>query len=149
MKELKEKFLPIGTVVLLKDATKRIMITGFCAVQRNDDINKIFDYCGCIYPEGYVSPESVLLFDHNQIDKIYHVGLANDDEESTFKKKLKTVLESMEKFNRELSKIVNNDELLTKKTANKEVKGKKTGTKKQTTSKKTNITNKKNKTTKK
>ena len=29
MQENKDKFLPIGTVVLLKGATKRLMITGF------------------------------------------------------------------------------------------------------------------------
>ncbi len=148
MKELKEKFLPIGTVVLLKNATKRIMITGFCGIQRNANVRKTFDYCGCIYPEGYLSPESILLFDHDQIDKIYHVGLANDDEEREFKKKLKNVLESMEKFNKEISKIIDNEETSTKKTAKTAAKGKKTGTKKQTTSKKANVT-KKNKTTKK
>lgn len=147
MKEIKEKFLPIGTVVLLKNATKRIMITGFCAVQRNMNINKTFDYYGCIYPEGYMSPESVLVFDHDQIEKIYHVGLANDDEEQNFKNKLKNVLVSMEKFNKELSKIINDEEPSTKNTK----KENKTETKKktQTTSKKTNVTNKKNKTTKK
>lgn len=148
MKELKEKFLPIGTVVLLKNATKRIMITGFCGIQRNANVRKTFDYCGCIYPEGYLSPESILLFDHDQIDKIYHVGLANDDEEREFKKKLKNVLESMEKFNKEISKIIDNEETSTKKTAKTAAKGKKTGTKKQTTSKKANVT-KKSKATKK
>ena len=36
MKEIKEKYLPIGTVVMLKGGTKRLMITGLCVVQQNN-----------------------------------------------------------------------------------------------------------------
>ena len=34
---MEEKFLPIGTVVLLKNGTKRLMITGFCAVEKEKE----------------------------------------------------------------------------------------------------------------
>jgi hypothetical protein len=35
---MREKYLPIGTVVLLKGGKKRAMITGFCSVaQENQD----------------------------------------------------------------------------------------------------------------
>ena len=29
---MKEKYLPLGTVVLLKEATKRLIITGYCSM---------------------------------------------------------------------------------------------------------------------
>ena len=29
------KYLPIGTVVMLKGGTKRVMITGFCSIEEN------------------------------------------------------------------------------------------------------------------
>ena len=45
-----EKYLPIGTVVMLKGGEKRAMITGFCSVSE-DDPEKIYDYNGCLYPE--------------------------------------------------------------------------------------------------
>lgn len=85
-----EKYLPIGTVALLKGGTKRVMITGFCAAGKNKP-DEIWDYSGCIYPEGIVSSNSVLLFDHSQITKIYHMGFV-DEEEKRFKEKLKGLL---------------------------------------------------------
>ena len=99
MKEIKEKYLPIGTVVLLKNAIKRIMITGFCSREKNDSDSKIYDYCGCLYPEGVLTFDKALLFDHNQIDKIYHIGLSNDDEEKKFKENLKQAMEEFETYN--------------------------------------------------
>ncbi len=92
--EIGEKFLPIGTVVMLKGGTKRAMITGFCSVAQEEEA-KMYDYCGCIYPEGYVSSGQVCLFDHDQIEKVYYMGLV-DDEEISFKGKLKTLLEQVD-----------------------------------------------------
>lgn len=86
-----DKYLPIGTVVMLKGGSKRIMIIGFCCSD-NKDTTKIYDYSGCLYPEGTISSDKVLLFNHNQIDKIYHLGLV-DEEEKEFKSKLKEFLE--------------------------------------------------------
>ena len=91
---MKEKYLPIGTVVLLKGGKKRAMITGFCSVaQENQD--KIYDYSGCVYPEGYLSSNQVCLFDHDQIEKIFFVGF-EDDEEKSFKEKLNTIVNNLE-----------------------------------------------------
>ena len=91
---IREKYLPIGSIVLLKGGKKRAMITGFCSVaQENQD--KIYDYSGCVYPEGYLSSNQVCLFDHDQIEKIFFVGY-EDDEEKTFKGKLKQIVESLE-----------------------------------------------------
>ena len=86
MNNIKEKYLPIGTVVMLKGGSKRLMITGFCSVA-NDDKNTIYDYSGCMYPEGFLSSNQTCLFDHEQIEKVYHFGLV-DEEEEEFKAKL-------------------------------------------------------------
>lgn len=86
--EIKEKYLPIGTVVMLKNGKKRVMIIGFCAVAEQNK-EKIYDYSGCLYPEGLLSSEQVALFDHEQIEQVYHMGLENDEEERSFKEKLK------------------------------------------------------------
>ena len=91
---MKEKYWPIGTVVLLKGGKKRAMITGFCSVaQENQD--KIYDYSGCVYPEGYLSSNQVCLFDHDQIEKIFFVGF-EDEEEKSFKEKLNTIVANLE-----------------------------------------------------
>lgn len=89
-----EKYLPIGTVVMLKGGTKRAMITGFCSIG-NEDQTKVYDYSGCIYPEGIISSNKTLLFNHEQIDKIYHIGLS-DDEDKQFKEKLKELINKIE-----------------------------------------------------
>ena len=73
-----EKYLPIGSIVLLKNAQKRIMVIGFVAKGKTLD-DRIFDYMGCLYPEGVLSSEEILLFDHNQIDKIYYMGYVDEE----------------------------------------------------------------------
>lgn len=85
-----EKFLPIGTVVMLNGGAKRVMITGFCTIA-SDDNSKMYDYCGCLYPEGVVSSDKTLLFNHEQIAKVFALGYS-DDEEKQFKVKLKEIL---------------------------------------------------------
>ena len=37
---MKEKFLPIGTVVLLKNGTKKIMITGYLPVSKDENTSQ-------------------------------------------------------------------------------------------------------------
>lgn len=91
---MREKYLPIGTVVLLKGGKKRAMITGFCSVAQENQ-EKIYDYSGCVYPEGYLSSNQVCLFDHDQIEKIFFVGF-EDEEEKTFKEKLNNIISSIE-----------------------------------------------------
>lgn len=80
------KFLPIGTVVLLKGAKKRLMITGFCSFDEEKK-DKAYDYTGCLYPEGIITSKQMSLFNHNQIDKIYFMGY-QDEEEKIFKQNL-------------------------------------------------------------
>ena len=80
------KLLPIGSVVLLNNGTKKVMITGFYSVAANDT-SKVFDYCGCLFPEGIISSEQNLLFNHDQIMTVNFMGYKND-EEVEFKTKL-------------------------------------------------------------
>lgn len=82
-----EKYLPIGSVVMLKGGTKRLMIIGLCAVTETDK-NKMWDYSGCLYPEGVLTSKQTCVFNHEQIEKIYHLGLIDDDE-INFKKQMK------------------------------------------------------------
>lgn len=88
-----EKYLPIGTVVMLKNGKKRAMITGFCSIS-GDDKTKVFDYSGCLYPEGFISSNQTLLFNHEQIEKIYYMGLI-DEEEKQFKQKLNEMIKKI------------------------------------------------------
>lgn len=85
---MNSKYLPIGTVVILKGATKRVMITGFCIINKD----KMYDYTGCLYPEGFVTTKDFLIFNHEDIDKIYYMGLSDDDDKK-FKEHLNKLVE--------------------------------------------------------
>lgn len=91
---MKEKFLPLGSVVLLKNATKRLMITGFY-VKADENGEKTYDYVGCLYPEGVLSSKENCVFNHEQIDKIFFIGYS-DDEEKRFKEKLNKAVNNKE-----------------------------------------------------
>ena len=66
------KYLPIGSVVLLKNSKKRVMIVGLR--QKQVDSGKIWDFSGCLYPEGIIKPDKLYLFNFDQIERLYFVG---------------------------------------------------------------------------
>ena len=88
------KLLPVGSVVLLKNATKEVMITGFYTVSEKDP-SKIYDYSACLYPEGIVNSNENLLFNHDQIEKILFLGYLSDKEKA-FKLKLDEGIKKLE-----------------------------------------------------
>lgn len=84
-----DKFLPIGTVIVLNDGEKKLMITGFCPV--NQETKQEYDYCGCLYPEGSLAVDTIFLFNHDQIKKVFYLGY-DDEEEKEFKATLNKVI---------------------------------------------------------
>lgn len=66
------KLLPIGSVVLLEDSTKEVMIIGYC--QAEIETNELWDYSGCLYPEGYMGADKTFLFNSDQIKEISFLG---------------------------------------------------------------------------
>lgn len=82
-----EGLLPIGTVVLLKNSTKRVMIIGVLQQQIKEGTPVIWDYSACFYPEGYMGPDKTFLFNSDQIDRIFSIGY-QDGEQFEFKIKI-------------------------------------------------------------
>jgi hypothetical protein len=89
------ELLPIGSVVLLKGADKRLMIYG--VKQINEEDNKEYDYIACLYPEGNIGVEYNYLFNHGEIEEIDFIGYM-DAEFQLFR----------DSFQRELEKEANN-----------------------------------------
>ena len=83
---MEEKFLPVGSVVRLKDGKKNLMIIGFMTTSPETG-DKQYDYLGALYPEGVISSDMNFLFDHDGIEEILFKGYVTD-EEVTFKQKL-------------------------------------------------------------
>ena len=92
MKLKVETLLPIGTVVILKNTTAKVMITGFCVGKKNSEKPDYYDYIGCLWPVGIIDTEKNFLFNHENIEKVIFKGLEND-EEKDFKDKLSNVVE--------------------------------------------------------
>ena len=82
---MNKKDLPIGTVVLLTGGLKKVMITGYSSVSP-EKANDVFDYNGCIFPEGFM--ENVYcLFNAGQIEEIFYYGLENEEYKDYIKNK--------------------------------------------------------------
>lgn len=70
------KYYPIGTVVILKGGNRPIMIYG--RQQLQDGSNLIWDYVACLYPEGNLSDDYNIFFQHEEIAKVLHMGYKSD-----------------------------------------------------------------------
>lgn len=80
----KIEFLPLGTVVVLNGAVKKVMITQR-AVNVGDENNpdaepKYYDYGAVLYPEGLVEGRLVY-FNRDDIYRIIHEGYSDKDDE--------------------------------------------------------------------
>ncbi len=93
VEEEKEESYPIGTVVMLRGGKKRLMIVGFDPLNE-ERTNKAYDYIGCLFPEGILATDKIAMFNHNQIEKVYHQGLL-DEEEKEFKERLADFFDSL------------------------------------------------------
>lgn len=69
---------PNGTVVILKNANKKLMIYG--RQQKRSADNCIYDYVGCFYPEGYLSSTTNVFFNTRDIEEIIHRGYCDIEE---------------------------------------------------------------------
>ncbi|MBC1504081.1 DUF4176 domain-containing protein [Listeria booriae] len=69
-------YLPLGSVILLKNGQKELMIYG--RKQKDVKSNKIFDYAACLYPEGHISKDHIIVFNHESIDQILFMGFNNE-----------------------------------------------------------------------
>ena len=42
--------------------------------------NMLFDYTACLYPEGYIDAQNMYLFNNEDIDTIYYIGMQDAEE---------------------------------------------------------------------
>lgn len=77
---MENKYLPIGTVCTLKNNNKKIMIISYFSLEYNGNV-KMYDYKGCVYPEGLLLPSQALSFNHDDIENIEYIGYKNEQYE--------------------------------------------------------------------
>jgi hypothetical protein len=71
-------YLPLGSVVRLKDGKKNIMIYG--RRQRDLKEGKIYDYIACLHPEGNLNEQFMYLFNREHIAEVLFMGYQDEDE---------------------------------------------------------------------
>lgn len=81
-----KELLPIGSVVLLKEGKKHLMIYGILQKNTKGD-DQEYDYVGVLYPEGHIGNKFQYLFNHEDIEEVVFRGF-EDDERMYFIEKL-------------------------------------------------------------
>ena len=89
--------LPVGSIVLLKKGTHRLMIMGFSPLRKEGKL-QLYDYWACFYPEGLLNLDQTLVFNKKDIDKVISVGYS-DDEEKVFRAKLINIINDLKDEN--------------------------------------------------
>lgn len=74
---MKKELLPIGSVVMLEGGTKPLMVTGY-RMKENAEAEKVYDYVGCVFPEGFME-RIYSLFDQANIKEVMFVGYEDDE----------------------------------------------------------------------
>lgn len=81
------EYLPIGSIVLLKGAIKKIMIIGILQSSRgNDKKIKQYDYIGVMFPHGFLNTQTMFMFNHDQINDIVFRGYENPERKEFLEK---------------------------------------------------------------
>ena len=73
-------YLPIGTVVLLKNGNKKLTIFGRRQVRNGEKLE--YDYIACLYPEGYINDNFRYLFNNEDIETVVYRGYSDAEEEA-------------------------------------------------------------------
>lgn len=72
------EMLPIGSVVTIGMVKQAIMIYG--RNQQQGDKDDMWDYVACPYPQGHLSDESNVFFNHSQIEDVIFKGYEAEGE---------------------------------------------------------------------
>ena len=81
--------LPLGSIVVLKNGYKNL-IHKIPNMDTQQSENKIWDYLGVLYPEGYLGLGYTFLFNNTDIQQVIFKGYL-DLEEDAFKLALKNL----------------------------------------------------------
>jgi hypothetical protein len=73
------EYVPLGSVVLLKDTTQKLLVIARAINVKNGDKTYFFDYGGVLYPDG-LTGDRMAYFNHDGINKVVFEGF--DDVEN-------------------------------------------------------------------
>lgn len=71
-----DKYLPLGTIVFVKNDIVMRTIVGYLSKNEN---NEIKDYTTIPFPYGLMAPEIINYYNHEDIEQIIYMGYKNKD----------------------------------------------------------------------
>jgi len=74
----KVEYLPLGSIVIVRGGVKKAMIIARGLAAEIGTETNVFDYGGCLYPEGLLG-DKILYFNHADIAKVVFEGFNDDD----------------------------------------------------------------------
>lgn len=73
-----KEFLPVGSIVRLKNAARKAAIMGYMQKvtpkEGSNDCSRVYDYMAVPYPEGYLGKGTVFLFNEENIEEVCFYG---------------------------------------------------------------------------
>ncbi|KRM22320.1 DUF4176 domain-containing protein [Latilactobacillus graminis] len=79
---MNNNILPLGTIVLLKNADQALMIISRVPLTKgNKGENVYFDYGAVLVPQGLQSSDEIIMFNHEQIETIGFMGFIDINEQ--------------------------------------------------------------------
>ncbi|MCR5105384.1 MAG: DUF4176 domain-containing protein [Eubacterium sp.] len=103
-----KNLLPIGSVVKLAEAERDVMICGRIVVP--DGRTEIYDYVGCVYPEGISRSDDMVFFNRDSIELLLFVGF-QDTQELTYRSEVLDDLGELAVVDGEIVPVID-DEIL-------------------------------------
>lgn len=101
------KFLPLGSVVYLKEGNKKLLIVARGLIANSGEGHIYFDYGGVPYPEGVID-DKMAYFQRDAITKVVFEGYSDLDDEATVEK-INLYLESHPEMPKgDVKQLVNN-----------------------------------------
>lgn len=74
---MSNRLLPIGSVISLYGAKKKMMIIG--SGVKVVDTNTVYDYIAVPFPEGYIDSEKMFLCYAKDVENVHFVGFVNTE----------------------------------------------------------------------
>jgi len=74
-----EKYMPLGSIVILKNSIKKMMIVARGVVSGSDKEKQVYDYGAIFYPEGIIN-DRIIFINQQDISKVIFEGYTDGDD---------------------------------------------------------------------
>ena len=78
--EILDRYLPLGSIILIKGNVKKLMIVARGVLAGQDSDKKLYDYGAVLYPEGLID-ERLIFFNNSDIYNVVSEGYSDSDDE--------------------------------------------------------------------